>query len=129
MAHFAELDKNNLVVRVCVVDNINTCDEHGEEKEEVGVKYLQSIFGENTTWKQTSYNGKFRALYAATGFAYNEELDCFLPPKPFDSWILNKETKSWEAPTERPEKEGYIYFWDEKQLEWIEQEFISPLIN
>ena len=71
MAHFAQLDENNIVIHVSVVDNNNLLDEDQKESEDVGIKYLKSINGENTIWKQTSYNGSFRKMYAGIGYSYN----------------------------------------------------------
>jgi hypothetical protein len=80
MAHFAQLDAQNYVLQVIVVSNADTLDEEGLESEEVGIQYCQSFFGENTTWKQTSYNNTFRKYYAGIGFFYNQELDEFIRP-------------------------------------------------
>lgn len=81
MAHFAELDKNNTVLRVIVVGNNDMLDPiTGEENESIGISFLQSLFGIDTKWVQTSYNGNFRGRYAATGFIYDSELDIFVDP-------------------------------------------------
>ena len=82
MAHFAELDENNLVLRVIVVDNTNVLDESGNESEQVGVSFLHNIFGPETKWVQTSYNGNFRKTYAGIGFTYDPVADEFIPPQP-----------------------------------------------
>jgi hypothetical protein len=79
MAHFAELDSNNVVLRVVVVNNEDTMDANGVESEDVGVAYCQSLFGGN--WKQTSYNGNFRKHYAGIGYTYDPALDEFVPPQ------------------------------------------------
>lgn len=80
MAHFAELDENNIVVGVIVVDNINILDENGHENEKVGINYIHSILGNSSKWVQTSYNSKFRKNYAGIGYLYNQDLDEFIPP-------------------------------------------------
>ena len=80
MAHFAELDENNVVVGVIVVDNINLLDEAGNESEQVGISYIHSILGNGSNWVQTSYNAKFRKLYAGIGYTYDQTLDEFIPP-------------------------------------------------
>jgi hypothetical protein len=98
MAHFAELDENNIVIRVIVVDNTKIIDEAGIEQELLGINFLKSIFGETTRWVQTSYNGNFRKNYAGAGYFYNQDLDAFIPPKPFDDWILNTDSCQWEDP-------------------------------
>ncbi len=121
MAHFAKLDSNNKVVHISVVDNENLLDEHGNELEELGIKYLTQVHG-YSNWKQTSYNGSFRGSYAAIGDIYDPELDLFIQPKPFPSWTLNKTSGKWEAPIPRPE-DGNLYVWDENTKTWVEDEF------
>ena len=78
MAHFAELDSNNVVLRVIVVDNKDTSDAHGVEKEYIGAAFCERVLG--GTWKQTSYNGNFRGRYAGIGYTYDAQLDEFLAP-------------------------------------------------
>lgn len=96
MAHFAELDENNIVLRVIVVSNEMILDENGKESELVGISFCQSLFGGNTKWVQTSYNGNFRKNYAGIGFTYDLQKDAFIPPKPNDgNWIFNEETCNW----------------------------------
>jgi hypothetical protein len=80
MAHFAELNSNNKVTRVVVVSNEWILDENGQESEEVGVQYLKNLFGDNTNYKQTSYNNNFRVRFASVGYTYDENLDAFIPP-------------------------------------------------
>ena len=82
MAHFAELDENNVVLSVIVVDNINLLDESGIENEQVGIDYIQGILGPNSKWVQTSYNGNFRKTYAGIGYTYNPVNDEFVAPDP-----------------------------------------------
>jgi hypothetical protein len=118
MAHFAELDQNNVVLRVVVVDNKDTSDANGVEKESIGVAFLERIFG--GTWKQTSYNGNLRKNYAGIGFNYREDIDAFVPPGPrYPSWTLNLETANWEAPVPYP-TDGKRYAWNEATLSWVE---------
>ena len=116
MAHFAELNENNIVTRVIVVANQECLDEHGTESEAVGVAFCYALLG--GTWKQTSYNGKTRKNYAGIGFTYDSERDAFIPPKPFDSWILNEETCLWDPSVPYP-TDGEDYYWDEETLSWI----------
>jgi len=78
MAHFAELDSNNVVLRVIVVDNKDTSDAHGVEKEYIGAAFCERVLG--GTWKQTSYNGNFRGRYAGIGYTYDAQLDEFVAP-------------------------------------------------
>jgi hypothetical protein len=116
MAHFAELDDNNIVTQVIVVNN-NELMDNGVESEDKGVEFLQGLFGHNR-WKQTSYNNKIRYNYAGIGFFYDATNDAFVPPKPFDSWILDTSTYRWNPPTPYP-NDGQPYSWDESSLSWI----------
>ena len=125
MAHFAKLDENNVVTEVHVVANRDTSDANGVEKEYIGQAFLEKLFG--GTWKQTSYNGNIRKNYAGIGYTYREDIDAFVPPKPFASWLLNEETAQWEAPTPMPEDAGTgeppkMYSWDEATTSWVEVE-------
>ena len=122
MAHFAQLDENNVVTQVIVVSNNELLDANGQEREELGVAFCQRLFGGN--WKQTSYNHNLRFRYAGIGYSYNADLDAFVPPKPFASWTLNSETASWEAPTPMPTTEGKFYHWVEESLSWVENETV-----
>jgi hypothetical protein len=80
MAHFAELDSNNVVLRVIVVDNKDTSDANGAEKEYIGAAFCERVLG--GTWKQTSYNGNFRGKYAGIGDTYDEVNNVFVAPAP-----------------------------------------------
>lgn len=82
MAHFAELDENNIVMRVIVVSNSDLLNENGEETEQKGIEFCKSLFGQDTKWVQTSYNNNIRKYFAGIGYTYNEELDEFVPPEP-----------------------------------------------
>jgi hypothetical protein len=119
MAHFAELDENNIVLRVIVVSNADTSDVNGVEREEIGVAFCHSLFGSSTVWKQTSYNGNMRRNYAGIGYSYDASRDAFIPPKPFPSWVLNEQTCLWDAPVAYPDG-GKFYRWDEPTTSWIE---------
>lgn len=115
MAHFAELDTNNVVLRVIVVDNKDTLDSNNVENEQVGIQFCQNLLG--GVWKQTSYNGNFRKNYASIGYLYDEQRDAFIPPKPFASWILDESTCQWMAPTPMPTN-GNGYTWNENNQAW-----------
>ena len=80
MAHFAELDDNNKVLRVIVIADSNTADANGKEKEETGIAFCQSLFGKNTKWVQTSYNSKFRGKFAGAEDFYDADNDLFWTP-------------------------------------------------
>lgn len=114
MAHFAELDENNKVLRVIVVDNAITHDENGIEQESLGVTYCKQLFGENTKWVQTSYNNSFRNVFASKDYTYFPEKDIFLPEQPYPSWVPGD--KTWLPPI--PELEGEDWEWDEPSLSW-----------
>jgi hypothetical protein len=120
MAHFAQLDENNVVTQVIVVANEELLLD-GVESEAKGVIFCKSLFGEDTKWKQTSYNGNIRKNYAGIGFKYDSALDAFIAPKSYDSWILDEDTAQWEAPTPYP-TDGKIYYWSEDDLTWLEVE-------
>ncbi len=121
MAHFAEIDSNNIVTRVLVVDN---------SQEDNGQDFLANTLGLGGTWIKTSYNTQggvhtnggtpFRKNYAGIGYTYDSARDAFIPPKPYNSWVLNEETCLWNAPTPMPVEEGKMYRWDEDTTSWIE---------
>lgn len=117
MAHFAEIDENNIVLRVIVVNNNDCLDADGNESESVGIAFCKSLLGGE--WLQTSYNANFRKNYAGIGFRYDETLDAFISPKPYDSWILNDKTAKWEAPSAMP-GDGKDYYWVEETTSWVE---------
>jgi hypothetical protein len=116
MSHFAKIDENNVVTQVVVVDNKDTADAFGVEKEHIGAAHLEKILG--GTWKQTSYNGNIRKNYAGIGYTYRADIDAFVPPKPFASWLLNANAQ-WEAPVAMP-TDGNMYTWDEEAVNWVE---------
>jgi hypothetical protein len=118
MAHFAQLDENNIVTNVIVVHNNELLD-NGVESESKGIDFCKSIFGIDTMWKQTSYNGTFRKNFAGAGFRYDERRDAFLEPRPFTSWVLNNDTCKWEPPIPYPE-DGRRHTWDEYTNTWID---------
>jgi hypothetical protein len=115
MAHFAKLDENNNVLAVHVVNN-DVITINGSESEQVGIDFLTGLHG-HSLWKQTSYNGTFRKNYAGIGYTYDSSRDAFIPPKPFNSWILNEATCLWDAPIAYP-ADGNMYTWNEENLAW-----------
>lgn len=118
MAHFAELDANNVVLRVIVVGNKDTADANGVEKEHIGAAFCERLFG--GTWKQTSYNGNTRKNFAGIGYTYRADIDAFVPPKPYPSWVLNSKAQ-WEAPVAMPADASMekSYTWDEATQSWV----------
>ena len=139
MAHFAEIDDSNRVIRVVVVDDKDTQDENGNEVESIGAKYLSDGFKtydkngiedyDGGTWMRTSYNTTggvhlldgtpFRKNYAGIGMTYDEGRDAFIDTQPFPSWTLNEDTCQWEPPVSFP-TDGKTYFWNEETTSWKE---------
>ena len=111
MAHYAFLDENNLVTEVIVGK---------DETELIDGLDPETWYGNFRGQKcfRTSYNANIRKNYAGIGFAYDEKLDAFIPPQPFNSWILNEETCNWESPVACP-TDGESYIWDESTKAWI----------
>jgi hypothetical protein len=118
MSHWAEIDENNIVLRVLVGD------ERAMTEAESYEWLLDNLGG---TWIQTSYNTKggvhilggtpLRKNYAGIGFTYDPSLDAFIPPQPYDSWTLNKQTCLWEAPIPKPD-DTELYVWDSETENW-----------
>ncbi len=115
MAHFAELDENNVVKRVIVVHNNELMDEDGNESEVKGVGFCASLFG-HSDWVQTSYNNNMRKQFAGTGSTYDSENDVFISPQPYPSWSLD-DNFDWQAPTPMPEDDN-MYYWNEDNQSW-----------
>ena len=125
MAHFAKLDIFKKVIKVLVVDDKDTQDKNGNEKESIGAKYLHDGFG--GTWVKTSYNTHegahslggtpFRKNYAAIEYTYDETRDAFIPAKKYASWTLNEDTCLWVAPVAKPD-DGQEYEWNEAEASW-----------
>jgi hypothetical protein len=118
MAHFAQLDDNNVVTQVIVVANEELLFE-GVENETQGVIFCRSLFGNDTKWVQTSYNGNIRKRYAGIGFTYDAALDAFITPQPYPSWTLDENT-DWQPPVPMPVEEGKLFAWFEPNQQWIE---------
>ena len=125
MAHFAELDSNNVVIRTVVLDTEKTCDAYGNEKEYIGAAYLEHLLG--GTWKQTSYNSvggehkangtPFRANYAGIGSIHDPVNDVFYTPQPFPSWTISAPDWLWKPPIPMPDDNG-AYVWNESAKTW-----------
>jgi hypothetical protein len=115
MAHYAFLDENNIVTEVIVgIDETELIEDLDPET------WYGNFRGQ--TCKRTSYNGKIRKNYAGIGFSYDSELDAFIPPKPFESWIIDEETCQWNAPVDYPQ-DGFTYSWNELELDWELSDF------
>ncbi len=121
MSHFAEIDENNIVLRVLVGDPLLS--------DEEALLFIEEAFGGR--WIQTSYNTvkgihlnngiPLRKNYAGIGMKYDEERDAFIFPKPYDSWHLDEETCWWEPPVQMP-NDGNMYEWDEDSTSWVPKE-------
>jgi hypothetical protein len=107
MAHFAEIDENNTVIRVLVVDN---------SLEHRGADFLANDLGLGGTWVQTSFNNKIRKQFAGVGFTYDPVNDVFILPKPYPSWSLDK-NYDWKPPIEQPVN-NKNYDWNELKQIW-----------
>tara|TARA_B100001250_G_scaffold342842_1_gene311281 strand:- start:83 stop:484 length:402 start_codon:yes stop_codon:yes gene_type:complete len=117
MAHFAELDENNTVLRVLVVSNdVTTTD--GVETEQDGIDFLNNLFPDSGTWVQTSYNHNMRGSFAGTNWTYDPKLDIFCEPLPFPSWTHNESTGRAQAPVPFPSEGDWI--WNEEEQKWDE---------
>jgi hypothetical protein len=113
MAHYTFLDNNNIVTEVIVGRN--------EDEKINGITDWEEYYGSIRKQKcvRTSYNGNIRKNYAGIGYKYDEELDAFIPPKPFESWILDEDTCLWNSPVPYPE-DGKLYMWNEESTSWEE---------
>ena len=116
MAHFAQLNEDNIVTQVIVVANQDTTDSDGMENEAVGAAFCANLLG--GTWKQTSYNARIRKNYAGIGYKYDATLDAFIAPQPFASWTLD-ENAQWKAPVDMP-TDDKRYTWNEATTSWDE---------
>ena len=128
MAHFAQLDENNVVTQVIVVGNSDTADVNGVESENIGVAFCQSLLGAETNWKQTSYNSNMRGNYAGIGMKYMTGVatlgvgstDVFISEQPHASWTISTTEARWVSPlgdapalTDEQRAAGSYYTWDE----------------
>ena len=122
MAHFAEIDNNNIVQRILVVSNSNA------SNEAAGIAFCKALLGSDTNWVQTSYNDNIRHRFAAIGMKYDATNDVFYKQQPYASWTLNTSTWEWEAPVPEPDDAGFDdednptqlvqYTWDEDTRAW-----------
>jgi hypothetical protein len=112
MSHFAKIDENNTVIQVAVGD---------DALPEEGKLWFEKTFGGR--WIKTSYNGNIRKNFAGIGFYYDESKDAFIPPRPYESWVLNEETCLWEPPKQVPDDSSLGYDWSEELLDWVPIDF------
>jgi hypothetical protein len=130
MASFAKIGLNGKVIEVQSVVNEVLHDANGVQQENIGIDFLTKLTGW-AIWKQTSYNTHggvhssggtpFRKNHAGIGYTYDETRDAFIPPKPFNSWILNEDTCLWNAPVAMPTTDlenNEYYSWNESIINW-----------
>ena len=117
MAYFAKLGTGNIIEQVISINNSVITDSNGIEQEQLGIDFINKLYNTRDVWKQTSYNKTFRKNYAGIGYQYDQTRDAFIPPKPFNSWILNETFCNWEAPVAYP-IDDQKYTWNESTLTW-----------
>ena len=124
MAYFAKLGTGNIVEKVISINNAVITDANGVEQEQLGNDFINKLYNTRDVWKQTSYNNNIRKNYAGVGYTYDQQRDAFIPPKPYNSWILNEDTCRWEAPVAKPtltqeqiDNNNY-YRWNETIKNW-----------
>tara|TARA_B100000614_G_C14276017_1_gene381379 strand:- start:127 stop:504 length:378 start_codon:yes stop_codon:yes gene_type:complete len=115
MAHFAEINQNGTVLRVVALNDDQIRDADGRHNELLGKQFLSKTLGGE--WVQTSYNATFRRRFAGIGYTYRSDLDAFIPPNPYPSWLLDENECVWEPPVEMPD-DGKRYLWNEVIMEW-----------
>jgi len=133
MAHFAQIDSNNIVTQVIVVADADTANAQGNHMESIGLAFCQRLIGGN--WKQTSYNTQggvhtnggtpLRGNYAGIGYTYDTLHDVFYPPQPYPSWTISAPNWTWTSPVPYPTDVGTPeapkrYNWDENNRTWVE---------
>jgi len=119
MAHFAKINAQNTILDVVVINNSDINNLPFPQSEPVGIAFCRSLFGEDTNWLQTSYNGNFRRQYAALEGFYYPPLDVFVGPCPYPSWLFQTSDATWQAPVPIPYvPANYIAVWNEDYLEW-----------
>ena len=111
MAHFAKLGIGNKVLTVEVVDDsIATT-------EQAGVDFLNNLYKTNDVWKQTYVDKSLRKNFASINYIYDQTIDAFIPPRPFESWLLDETTCLWKAPIAYP-NDGQDYDWNDQTQQW-----------
>jgi hypothetical protein len=118
MAHFAQIDENNIVIQVIVINNQVLLESDNTESEIKGIDFCESLYG-HRNWVQTSYNQNMRYNYAGIGYTWDPDNNAFYAPQPYPSWSLTQDY-IWEAPIPYPEDGSpeKIYAWDEENQEW-----------
>jgi hypothetical protein len=137
MAHFAQIDSDNIVINVIVVSNDDCLDSDGSESK-LGIAFCKNLLGADTNWVRTSYNNNIRSHYASVGMKYDSTNDVFYnPSSPYPSWVLNTSTWDWDAPVAIPDDTGVddadnptefvSYTWDEGSTSWTRIVLIVPV--
>ena len=135
MAHFAQIDSDNIVINVIVVSNDDCLDSDGSESK-LGIAFCKNLLGADTNWVRTSYNNNIRSHYASVGMKYDSTNDVFYnPSSPYPSWVLNTSTWDWDAPVAIPDDTGVDdadnptefveYTWDEGSTSWTNRTVVN----
>ena len=129
MSHFAKLDENNIVIFVTVGrqeddgKEAELCERTGDTYKQTSYNTRAGVYYDPTTNEPAADQSKaFRKNFAGLGYTYDAERDAFIPPKPFDSWLLDEQTCNWEAPVPYP-SDGFRYIWNESEIDWELQDF------
>ena len=130
MAHFAQIDSDNIVIQVIVVSNEDA------PNEAAGIAFCKNLLGADTNWVQTSYNDNIRFRYAGISSKYDSTNDVFYEQQPYPSWVLNTSTWVWDAPVALPDDAGFddadnptqlvSYDWDEGSTTWTNRTVLIP---
>lgn len=112
MAYFAKLDDHNVVTTVVVVSDVDA------PTEQAGIDWLNNLYGETANWREGYEDGR-RYNFPSAGFTYDVQVDAFIPPKPYPSWLLDTNTYKWQAPVPYPSDPDHIYRWDEATESWV----------
>lgn len=133
MAHFARVGPDGTVLQVIVISNDDILDEYGNESQSLGVVLCESVAGSGL-WVQTSYNGLFRRHYAGLtpGILYRQDLDAFILPQPYPSWLLDLDNpQDWTPPVPMPDDSSLLWVWDEQTLTWVghERQIKPPIVT
>lgn len=127
MAHYAFINENNLVVQVIVGKDESNFDWENYYSMQIGMMCKRTSYNTRggiyyipgTDTPDPDQSKSFRKNYAGIGYSYDSNKDAFIPPKPFESWVLNESSCLWESPIPYPD-DGKKYAWDELQTKWVE---------
>ena len=129
MAHFSQIDENNIVIAINVIADGDCLDGDGNESEAVGIAFCKSLWGDDTNWVQTSYNDKIRKQYAQIDYVYDVAKDKFITPQPYPSWVLDG-SDDYQAPIAKPTEDQYHWVEANYQADnstgWVIDEYQVP---